>query len=165
MIEAVDFISKETFQTLRPAESGWAALSLGNPAEMPPDNLHHFAAALRLEFMDLTLDTLERYGMPPEVLCQPEQMAEVVRFIQALHASPAPIRLVVHCHMGLSRSAALALMAHEMTGCAFPRKADAHYANRHLVSLATAHLGAPLTPPPIPDIESVHAYLPKALAI
>lgn len=165
MIEAVDFISKETFGGLRPADSGWAALSLGNPAEMPPANLPLFAAALRLEFMDLTPDTLERYGFPPEVLCQPEQIAEVASFIQALHANPAPIRLVVHCHMGLSRSAALALMAHEMTGCAFPRKADAHYANRHLVSLATAHLGAPLTPPPIPDIHSVHEYLPKTLAI
>lgn len=165
MLEAVDFISLDTFRNLQPEGTPLAALSLGSPAEMPPSNLRLFRDALRLEFVDLTEATLNRYGYPPEALCQPEQMAEAIAFVKALHEKESPVRLVVHCHMGLSRSAGMALMAHALTQCAFPRYGDSYYANSHVVGLARAQLNTTIQVPPIPTPEDNHENLPPRLAI
>lgn len=161
MIEAVDFVSKATFDGIVPCPS-WAAISIGNPAETPPRKLASYARALRLEFLDCEEEDLLAWGMPPEVLCQPEQVTELVRFIQAVHADPLPCQVLVHCHLGCSRSAAAALVVAHLTQCAFPREPDAHFANQRLLTLASAQLGVPLSRPPLlPD----HSYLPSSKAL
>lgn len=149
MIEAVDFVSRDEFQKLRPAP-GWAAISLGNPAEFPPANLEQFEAFIRLEFLDLTPEALAKYDAPEEALCQPEQVQEAIRFIERLHQAAAPVRLVVHCRMGLSRSPAFGLLVHALTGCSFPRRVDSGFANRHVLQLVQAQTGLSIDLPGYP---------------
>lgn len=147
LIEAVDFVSRDTFQGLKPNGEGWAAISLGNPAEMPPSNLARFSNFLRLEFLDLTPECLAKYDAPEEALCQPAQVAAVLSLVERLHAAPELYKLVVHCRMGLSRSPAFALMVHAVTGCSFPRREDSGFANRHVLKMAMAQIGRPIGVP------------------
>ena len=160
LIEAVDFVSRDTFRGLKPDGEGWAAVSLGNPAEMPPSNLERFAHFLRLEFLDLTPECLAKYDAPEEALCQPEQVAEMLSLVERLHAASEPYKLVVHCRMGLSRSPAFALLVHTATGCAFPRWEDSGFANRHVLKLAMAKIGRPIE---VPDYREKPVFGPDLL--
>lgn len=157
MIEAVDFVSKAVFVEAKP-RPGWAAISIGNPAEMAPRQLGSYLHALRMDFLDCDLAGLAKWGYPEEALCQPEQVSELLAFVRERHADPAPSRILVHCHMGSSRSAAVALVVAHMTGCDFPRAADTHFANLHVLALAGAQLGVVLNRPPQPA--GSHEYLP-----
>lgn len=163
MLTAVDFISRDAFEKVGPA-ADLAVISIGDPAEWPPKNLHKHERALRMEFLDCDLDGLAQWGYPAEALCTLQQVQEMVAFIRALHAEPEARRLVVHCRMGASRSAAVALMAQAMTGCDMPRRPEANWANTHVLLLANEELGLNLQPPPAPD-GNVYMFLPGALAI
>ncbi|GBG14848.1 methylamine utilization protein MauD [Novimethylophilus kurashikiensis] len=143
-------------------EDRLAVISIGDPAQLPPSQFYGHAHALRLEFLDNELEDLAIHGIPAEALCSLEQVESAVHFIRELHASPQSYRLVVHCRMGASRSAAIALVAHSMTQCHFPRWAEANYANKHVLLLAQDILGIQIAVPPFPyDYD----YLPSALAI
>ena len=76
-------------------------ISIADP-DVPPAQLSpKFAAVLRLGFSDIV--TVE---MPADVLFAPEHAAAVVEFVDRWrHAE----RLVVHCHVGASRSPGVAL--------------------------------------------------------
>ncbi|KVP17402.1 dual specificity protein phosphatase family protein [Burkholderia ubonensis] len=164
MITAVDFISLDTFSALAPA-ADMVAVSIGDPAQMPPANLVAFPASLRIEFLDIEPAEVDVHGFPDEVLCSREQMAELVEFVRAQHAKQQRYRLVVHCRMGSSRSAAAALVVHKLTGCEFPRWPDAHYANRHVVHLAEQALQAPIEIPRKLEGAEPHPYLPLRLQV
>lgn len=158
MLTHVDFVSKAVFEET-PARAGRAVISIGNPAEWPPAKFRDHERALRVEFLDCDQEGLSRWGYPEEALMQPEQFAEVLGFIQGLAQAREPWQLLVHCHMGASRSAAVALVAHVLTGCQFDRLADAHYANLHVLELAQAALGVAIERPPLPNDD--HPYLPS----
>lgn len=159
MLTHVDFISKALFEET-PARPLRAVISIGNPAEWPPNRLSGYARTLRLEFLDCDREGLARWGFPEEALMQPEQMAELIAFIRGLVADARPWQLLVHCHLGSSRSAAVALLAQEMGGCLFERHADAHYANLHVLELANERLELRITRPPLPTED--HLYLPSS---
>lgn len=165
MITAVDFIARDVFAELKAPAQDMAAISIGDPAEMPPDNLYRFGKALRLEFLDCDLEGLDKWGFPEEALCTREQVAELVAFVAELQAQPSKHRLVVHCRMGASRSAAVALVVHAMTQCDFPRYEDAHYANTHVVQLAADALGQAIPIPKKLEGDEPHPYLPMKLQI
>lgn len=164
MLKAVDFIARDTFTGLAP-EPDLAVISIGDPAEMPPTHLRRFSPTLRLEFLDLEPADLEKWGIPEEALCLPDQVEQVIGFVRALQAAPSAYRLVVHCRMGSSRSAAVALVAHSLTQCDFPRHQDAHYANKHVVALAEAILGQSIAIPEKQPGDEPHPYLPMKLQI
>ncbi len=164
MIEAVDFVSLATFEALKPTER-MVALSIGDPAQMPPANLVQFAAWRRDEFLDCEPEDLEQWGIPEEALCSLEAVTQMRDYIALLHGGSVRYRLVVHCRMGSSRSAAVALMAHAMTGCDFPRHADAHFANKHVVALARLALGTDIVIPEKLQGDEPHPYLPLSLQI
>ncbi|MBW0169666.1 MAG: dual specificity protein phosphatase family protein [Hydrogenophaga sp.] len=87
-----------------------------------PDHLHRFKDDLILYFVD----TFEKPGEPDwpdqmseeehKVICKHDEekapelidAQRIVEFINRHHASPEQVRLVVHCHGGVSRSAAVA---------------------------------------------------------
>lgn len=165
MLIAVDFISRDEFRALKTPLPDLAAISIGDPAEMPPDALYHYKEKLRMEFLDCDREGLEKWGFPEEALCTPEQVQEIIDFVARLHAQPAPLRLVVHCRMGASRSAAVALLVHSLTQAEFPRHADAHYANTHIVQLAEAALHCRIEIPQKLIGDEPHPYLPLALQI
>ncbi|KVP97041.1 hypothetical protein WJ97_14580 [Burkholderia ubonensis] len=164
MITAVDFIALDTFSELVPALD-MAAVSIGDPAQMPPGNLAAFPTALRLEFLDIEPAEVDVHGFPEEVLCSRGQMAELLDFVRARHAEQQRYRLVVHCRMGSSRSAAVALVVFQLTQCEFPRRRDAHYANRHVVQLAEYALREPIEIPRKLEGDEPHPYLPLRLQI
>lgn len=103
-----------------------------------PDHLHLFRDHLILNFVD----TFERPGDPD----WPDQMSEaehklvckwdedkapelgdaqrIVEFIYRHHDAPAEVRLIVHCHGGVSRSAAVAQWAGEFYRVPLPQLGD-----------------------------------------
>lgn len=148
MLASVDFISLETFKGTAIA-SDMAVISIGDPASTPP-NLAHGVPALRMEFLDLTPDELEQYGMPVDCLIAENEVAQILAFIEGLVRASDRYRLVVHCNKGYSRSAAVALVVHAMTGCEFPRKLDAYDANTYVLQLASKQLQKDVTRPDAP---------------
>jgi predicted protein tyrosine phosphatase len=164
MISAVDFICLETFKELKPA-SDLIALSVGDLAQMPPANLDKFVDSLRLEFLDVEPSDLVEFGLPVEVLCTTGQIDQLVEFIRSRHEVEKQYRVVAHCRLGSSRSAAVALVVHALTGCEFPRHPDAHNANRHVVELARAATGRHIDIPARNANGEPHEYLPLALQI
>lgn len=139
------------------------AISIGDHDQAPPSNIDQFTAHIRLPFLDCDEVDVAVYGMPEEVLFSQEQLATLARFVAARHADPEQYRLVVHCRMGASRSAAVALVAHHLTKCEFPRHADAHHANGHVLRLASATFGAIAAPEKVGG--EPHPYLPSHLQI
>lgn len=163
MITCVDFVSLDVFKDLKPGQD-MLAISIGDHDQTAPANLSSFAAALRLVFLDVDEVEAAEYGMPDDVLFSPAQLEQVTSFVGAHHADPQRYRLVVHCRLGASRSAAVALVAQHLTMCDFPRHADAHHANGHVLRLASAALGAIV--PPLKTIgPDPHPYLPSQLQI
>lgn len=163
MITALDFVSLDVFQALVPAPD-MLAISIGDLDQAPPENLSLFSAALRLAFLDCDEADVAVHGMPQEVLFSQAQLATLAHFVAERHADPEQYRLVVHCRLGASRSAAVALVAHHLTKCAFPRYADAHHANGHVLRRASAAFGAIAAPQNTAGDEP-HPYLPSQLQI
>ncbi|MBU9200464.1 hypothetical protein KTD31_03725 [Burkholderia multivorans] len=160
MLIAVDFLPQATFETLTPA-ADLAAISIGDPGDACPRNLAGFRAALRMEFLDC--DGSEP-GVPATALVTTQQIAELLTYLKTLHAASTRYRLVVHCRMGVSRSAAVALVAEAVSGCTCPRRDDAHDANRRVVALANALLPHTIEIPGRPA-PGTSIYLPPALLI
>lgn len=164
MIVAVDFVSLEVFETLRPA-SDMIAISIGDPGQALPANLVGFTGWLRAEFLDLEPGDLVQNRLSPDVLCTFEQVQPILDFVRTWDDSLNRYRLIVHCRMGSSRSAAVALIAHAMTLCDFPRRPDAHFANAHVVQLAAHALSLPIEIPTKLTGDEPHPYLAAGLQI
>lgn len=163
MILSIDYVSLEVFEALRPAPD-MLAISIGDHDQHPPENLAGFAACLRLQFLDCDEVDAAVYGIPAEHLFTQDQLAQVVEFVREHHAQPQPYRLVVHCRMGSSRSSAIALVAQHLTQADFPRLADAHFANGHVLRVASGTLGA-IAAPRKASAPEPHPYLPVNLQI
>lgn len=163
MISAVDFVSLDSFNSLR-LQPDMAVVSIGDPAStapaIPPEIPNH-----RAEFLDMTPEELETYGMDADCLPQHADIANIVGFLQMIQAKADPIRVVVHCRKGISRSAAVALIAHALSGCSFPRRPDAFDANRYVLQLAQAALSRSIVLPdsPVPGIS--WTFKPSTLLI
>jgi len=164
MIDAIDFVSLDVFEALVPAPD-MVAISIGDPAQLPPANLGAFAGALRVEFLDLEPADLVQLRIPREALCSLELVQSVIDFVRTWNGGRQHYRLVVHCRMGSSRSAAVALIAHAMTLCDFPRRPDAHFANTHVVKLGARALWLPIDIPQKSAGDEPHPYLPMQLQI
>ena len=76
-------------------------ISISDPSAPPARLSPRFAAVLRLWFSDI----VEAMG-PEDVLFAPEHAAAIVEFMKQW---PHAERLVVHCHVGMSRSPGVAL--------------------------------------------------------
>lgn len=163
MISSVDFVSLDVFAALRPAPD-MLAISIGDNDQAAPENFGEFVAGLRLEFLDCDEVDAAVLGIPTECLFSARHLEHVLAFAREHHAEPQSYRLVVHCHLGSSRSSAVALVAHHLTKCEFPRHQDAHYANGHVLRIAAAEVGAIAAPQKAPGSEP-HPYLPTQLQI
>lgn len=135
MLLTVDFVSRVQFETIAPADD-LAVISIGDPAEMPPRQLDAHTTWLRMEFLDCDLAESAKWGFPLEALCTQQQLEQMTQFIHELHRSDKARRLVVHCRSGVSRSAAVTLVARALTGCDMPRIDETHDANTHVLRLA-----------------------------
>jgi predicted protein tyrosine phosphatase len=163
MISSVDFVFLDVFEALAPAPD-MLAISIGDHDQAAPANLGAFQDGLRLEFLDCDEVDVAMYDMPAGVLFSAQQLDALAAFVRRHDGSRVPLRLVVHCRLGSSRSSAVALVAHHLTGCDFPRLQDAHHANRHVLRMATDRFGAISAPDKSAGPEP-HPYLPTQLQI
>lgn len=98
-----------------------AVISITSPGRIDlPEFSDNFGAVLRLQFHDFDGKTT-RYDVPSEKLVPfDEGMAQqIIDFVNALKAKKIDT-LVVHCHAGISRSAAIAKFAAEINESYFP---------------------------------------------
>jgi hypothetical protein len=161
MLAAVDFLSLREFERVEP-DRDMAFISIGYPDDPAPASLVRFNAGIRLEFLDNEPGDIAAQGVE-HLLLTGHQAKQVVAFIRGLHAEADSHRLVVHCTVGASRSAGVALAAHVMTGCGFPRRPEANYANPHVVSLLARECGLRIDIPEVPGRD--YGYQPPSLLI
>ncbi|MBK3779908.1 hypothetical protein G3A43_06545 [Paraburkholderia aspalathi] len=161
MLTAVDFISLAEFETVRPSPD-LAVISIGDPDDCAPSALAAHRRALRLHFLDL--EAGDEAAVNASGIFTAFEAMEIVDFVKQLHALDTGVRLVVHCLMGASRSAAVALLTEAMTGCDFPRRPDACYANSHVARVGSVVAGCAVAIPGFFDSDP-HVYLPPGLQI
>ena len=113
-----------------------AVISLTDPGQVPAV-IHGCSEVLRLEFLDIE-DPVDHPNFKPNSLFQKRHAECILYFVKRLHADDLDRRMVVHCEGGASRSAAVALFVEKLTGCYFPMKESACYANSLVISLLSA---------------------------
>lgn len=99
MVKEVVFMSKKNAE-LEPSRANWAVISIYDYFQEPPVLQAGWHDILRLQFLD------EDMGIPGLEAFTPEQAALVVDFINRM--APQVEGILVHCHKGVSRSAAVA---------------------------------------------------------
>lgn len=143
MIKTVDFIPRIKAEALSSC-NGLAIVSITEPEVNPAVLAIPEDRVLRLVFHDV--DPGNEAG-DRWVLFEEHHGSRVIEFVRRLHAAPEPFDLICHCRAGISRSAAVALFAAEVTGCAFPRKPFSGLANEHVLSVLRKMTGQALARP------------------
>ena len=96
----IRILSREAVERYEP-EGVEICISITDPGTPPATLSESFAAVLRLGFSDIAaIDT------PVDVLFAPENARAILAFMEQW---PQAERLVVHCHVGVSRSPGVAL--------------------------------------------------------
>jgi len=143
-IAEVDFVSREVAENLL-FYPDTAVISVTDPGKRAAALPVWFRAVLRLSFYDAVPG--DEFIPVPVPGCFDRQMAaQIIDFVDHLHAAPEIRRLIVHCEEGVSRSAAIALFAAARVGAPLPDRARAWRANPWVVDQLLALA-------PDPDIE------------
>jgi predicted protein tyrosine phosphatase len=103
---------------------------------------------LRLFFMDIDDSLLDtKYG---KWIFNESQAKEILEFVEKYHNHSTEYQLTVHCHAGVSRSAAIALFAHYHTKATFPTISQANLANKYVVGTLSKFTKEKIIIPEIP---------------
>lgn len=143
MILNVDFVSRIKAEAM-PAQDDLAVISISEPdvdaatLSVPEERV------LRLAFHDVDPGNEQDRRWH---LFDDEHAHKIIRFVEQLHTDPRPYQLIAHCRAGISRSAAIALFAADVTGCEFARRPFSGLANRHLLKTLNAVSGRSVKPP------------------
>jgi rhodanese-related sulfurtransferase len=78
-------------------------IGINDPAGWPPTAKHQFKERHNFEFLDIELND---FALDEAMRCSQEHANELVRLLQ--HAVEIRMNVVVHCHMGVCRSGAVA---------------------------------------------------------
>jgi predicted protein tyrosine phosphatase len=125
MIKDIDFLSVAQMRRVRPSLDTVVVSILDNSESTERPRLAGFRSVLSLEFEDTSEESKKhepgswpdeptdeehaRFALYPGERAPTLTDAErIVEFIRRHHASPDALNLVVHCHGGISRSAAVA---------------------------------------------------------
>lgn len=95
---------------------------------MLPAVLNGAGEIVRVSFADVITSMQTEWGYMKAVT--KEDIQTIVAPIQRWHEQPDIVDVIVHCSAGASRSAAVALFVHALSGCKFPTIHGALYANR-----------------------------------
>lgn len=145
MIESVDFWPRHQAEAAR-FSARQAVISVTDPGQAPA-MLAGAVDVLRLSFYDLPAPVAGDARVYPENLFGEKHAQALRQFVDHLHGLAEQRMLVVHCEAGVSRSAAVALCVAALTGCAFPNRARAAYANTHVVQVCAEAWDLTITPP------------------
>lgn len=153
MIMFTDFISRLMFER-RELQPGDAVVSIGDPRQEVPVVFANYKHGLREEFIDVEPQEVWKHDGIRYCDCMQVHQAErIAKFIRSMNDGKEKIRLYVHCEAGVSRSAAVALVAANYAGLDLTR--DACYANPHVVQLLGDAIGSIPDIPPAPAFESI----------
>lgn len=153
MFESVCFVSRATFEDrIQPARDT-VIISITDPDEQPAKIRPGFRASLRLSFLDLEEESIGvNVGDIPDLhpghqngirlfwdrgeLCDANDARRIVDFLCKYGTHEDSLKLVVHCHAGISRSAAVALFAADKYDCPIDQaNPDTSCANSRLLRL------------------------------
>lgn len=125
MLNTVVFVSKSAFKNHVKAARTMIAISIGDDQDPPPRLNRGFAGVIRLNFVDQYEEAIgckdgdfpdlhplhatgRRLFYQGDELCDYNDARKVVRFLNHYSAQDLAFDVVVHCHAGVSRSAAVA---------------------------------------------------------
>jgi predicted protein tyrosine phosphatase len=163
MLLSVCFVSQRTFEDHVDPAGNVVAISITDPDERPAKVRPGFRAVLRLSFHDIMEESLGlNVGDLPDLhprhavgvrlfwgqaeLCDANDARRVLTFLDHHANSAEKLHLVVHCHAGISRSAAVAAFAADRFGIEIDQaNPDTSCANTRLLRLlGKVDLGHPL---------------------
>lgn len=122
MLKTVAFISQQSMENHACPHAGTAVISITCPGDEPANIKEGFYSVLRLQFDDLYEEALnEKVGDVPDIgigggrvlwhnltLPDASHARQIIDFVNALAGNDRCPHLIVHCHAGISRSAAVA---------------------------------------------------------
>lgn len=124
MLKDIVFLSVNKMKRVRPNKDTIVISILDSSESVDRPRLSGFRGVLSLEFEDIAEEhhRVDVGAWPDEPTSAEHQMfasrgerlpalsdaARIVTYLQHHHATPDPVTLIVHCHGGISRSAAVA---------------------------------------------------------
>lgn len=138
MIGFINFLSRAHAEQ-RQAESCDVLVSISEPDAPLPQLKAGWRDVLSVQFWDV-LEPIERDGNLYPAITD-EQAALIADFIRHWQGSAEKVRFTAHCQAGVSRSAAVALSAHDYSGGEFARRQLACNANVLVVRRVNEALG------------------------
>lgn len=129
----------------------------------------HAKANLRSGFRDvlyLAFDDYDRERDGADALMEPftaEQAETLKSWIEAYLRASTRFKLLVHCHAGISRSAAVAWWAHKALGIELKTDYPTCYLNRHVLRTLDAKVAPPAKPDEAPEIPKDRSFGPPPL--
>jgi len=132
LISQVLHVSREFFRRhdwIRYTDDGLrlAAICIGDP-DTEKENTEQFKFAIHIQFWDTEPNTKAAEWYPPAI---PEQLDDIADFIKILADDDRPFYLVVHCEVGISRSAGVACAVADTYDLLIDR-ARAAFANQYI---------------------------------
>lgn len=121
------------FMDREKAESkyGWPELAMISISSGIPAKLQHgWHSVLRLQFDDIDVAEPEFQPAEPYVIFNEDHAKQVIEFVTAAKESGQVEGIMVHCHAGISRSAAVAKWIAEKYGLPFSESYSLY--NRHI---------------------------------
>lgn len=109
-LKKVHFLPERIAVQIKP-EPNWACISITLP-DMKADLKEGWSSLLRLQFHDIG-GNYENEADKDLVRMSDEQADSVIDFLDKISTDETTEYLIVHCQDGISRSAAVALFAHE----------------------------------------------------
>ena len=128
MLQSIKFLSRAKAAKIVYTDNQ-AIISIGDPVQEAPRFLGSPRSVLELNFLDI----LPGDSFGEEFGFQEEDAVKIVHYVRNLH--PDVTELIVHCHAGISRSAAVALYAQAETNAKLDRHEFADLANRFVVEM------------------------------
>jgi predicted protein tyrosine phosphatase len=125
MILSVDFISRKEAEA-KTFNMRHVVISIADP-HLEPAKIEQPAKLLRMGFKDVTNNDLP--SVQNNALFTEQHAEEIAQFVEGVHQDDSPYQLVVHCQAGVCRSASVALFVEAITGCDFPNRGQAAFAN------------------------------------
>lgn len=148
MIESVTFIPRYVAEDMVFNEhQALISITDNDQADALIQGINDTHRLLRVRFLDIEAH-IEHPKFKTDFLFDEKKAQKILNFIDALHALPEKVKMVVHCEAGASRSAAVALFIYHHTLCDFKNHDKADYANKLVVSVFSTLINKPIIIPP-----------------
>lgn len=137
MIKNIDFWPRLKAQDYKFTEQD-IVISITDPKQVLP-NIAQPADLLRLAFFDID-DSLSEPRFA-DFKFNDDHAQSIIDYLETHHKKNEDLNLIVHCEAGVSRSAAVALFAHNYTKAHFSNLSKTSHANSYIVGVLSNKSG------------------------